>query len=117
MLLRKVEEWKQNVDNNFIVGAGLTDFSKVFDCMPHNLLIAKLSECGLNSDSFRYIYSYLKDRKQCIQINNEQSEFDTTISGVPKGSILGPILFNIFSTTFSFLFQKLQFIILRMIII
>ena len=78
-----VEEWKENLDNNFIVGAVLTDLSKAFDSMPHDLLIAKLSAYGLNSDLLCYIYSYLKDRKQCVQINNKQSEFDTVISGVP----------------------------------
>ena len=56
-------------------------------------MIAKLSANGLSSDSLCYIYSY---RKQCVQINNKQSEFDTIISGVPQDSIFGPILFNIF---------------------
>ena len=52
-----VEEWKENLDNNLIVGAVLTDLSKAFDCIPHDLLIAKLSAYGPNSDSFCYIYS------------------------------------------------------------
>ena len=98
VLIRMVEEWKENLDNNFIVGAVLTDLSKAFDCIPHNLLIAKLLAYGLNSDSLCYIYSYLKDCKckQCVQINNKQSEFDTIILGVPQGSIFEPILYNIF---------------------
>ena len=69
-------------------------------------MIAKPSAYGLNSDSFCYIYSYLKDRKQCVQINNEQSEFDTIISGVPQGSIFGPILYNIFFNDFFFFIPK-----------
>ena len=118
VLIRMVEEWKEKLDNNFIAGSVMTDLSKAFDSIPHDLLIPKLSAYGLNSDSLCYIYSYLKDRKQCFQINNKQSEFDTIMSGVPQGPIFGPILFfNIFSTTFSFLFQRLQFIILRMIIL
>ena len=84
----------------------LTDLSKAFDCIPHDLLIAKLSAYGLSSDSLCYIYSYLKDRKQCVQINNKQSEFDTIISGVPQGSIFGPILFNIFFNDFFFFIPK-----------
>ena len=83
VLIRMIEEWKENLDNNFIAGAVLTDLSKAFHCIPDDLLIAKLSAYGLNSDSLCYIYSYLKDRKQCVQINNKQSEFDTIISGVP----------------------------------
>ena len=106
VLIRMVEEWKENLDNNFIVGAVLTDLSKAFDCIPHDLLIAKLSAYGLNSDSLCYIYSYLKDRKQCVQINNKQSEFDTIISGVPQGSIFGPILYNIFFNDFFFFIPK-----------
>ena len=101
-----MEEWKENWDNNFIVGAVLTDLSKSFDCISHNLLIAKLSAYGLNSDSLCYIYSYLKDREQCVQINNEQSEFDTIISGLPQGSIFGPILFNIFFKDLLFFIPK-----------
>ena len=106
VLIRMVEEWKENLDNNFIVGAVLTDLSKAFDCKLHDLLIAKLSAYGLNSDSLCYIYSYLKDRKHCVQINNEQSEFDTMISGVPQGSIFGPILYNIFFNDFFFFIPK-----------
>ena len=70
-----VEEWKENLDNNFIVGAVLTDLSKAFDCIPHNLLIAKLSAYGLNRDSLCCIYSYLKDHKQYVQMSNKQSKF------------------------------------------
>ena len=95
-MLRMVEEWKDNLDNNFIVAAVLTDLSKAFDCIPHDLLIAKLSAYGLNSDSLCYIYSYLKDHKHCVQINKKQSEFDTITSGVPQGSIFGLIFFNNF---------------------
>ena len=83
VLIRMMEEWKENLDNNFIVGAVLTDRSKAFDCIPHDLLIVTLSAYGLNNDSLCYIYSYLKDRKQCVQINNKQRELDTIISGVP----------------------------------
>ena len=100
VLVKMIEEWRENLDKNFFVGAVLTDLSKAFDCIPHDLLIAKLSAYGLSSDSLCYIYSYLKDRKQCVQINNKQSEFDTIISGVPQGSIFGPILFNIFFNDF-----------------
>ena len=54
-----VEEWTENLDNNFVVGAVLTDPSKAFNCIPHALLITKLTAYGLNSDSLCYMYSYL----------------------------------------------------------
>ena len=106
VLIRMVEEWKQNLDNNFIVGAVLTDLSKASDCIPHDLFIAKLSAYGLKRDLLCYFYSYLKGRKQCDQINNEQSEFDRIISRVPQGSIFGPILYNIIFKDFFFFIPK-----------
>ena len=73
---------------------------EAFDCITHDVLIAKLSALGLNSDWLCYIYSYLKDLKHCVRINNEQSELDAIISGVPQGLIFVPFLFNIFLNDF-----------------
>ena len=101
----------------FFVGAVLTDLSKAFDCIPHDLLIAKLSAYGLSSDSLCYIYSYLKDRKQCVQINNKQSEFDKLYLVYPKARFLDRFCLIFFSVIFSFLFQKRPFIILWMTIL
>ena len=78
------EDWKENLDNSFIVGTVLTDLPKAFDCIPHDFLIANLSAYGLYNDSLCDIYSYLKDRKQCVQINNEQSGLDTSYQMYPK---------------------------------
>ena len=72
------------------------DLSKAFDCIPHDLLIAKLNAYGLDKSSLTYIYSYLKGRKQAVKINNTYSSYKNILSGVPQGSILGPILFNVF---------------------
>ena len=63
--------------------------------MPHDILIAKLNAHGFDRKSLVFFYSYLKRRKQCVNLNNIQSTFKTIISGVPQGSILGPLLFNI----------------------
>ena len=89
------EEWRKNLDNNFVVGAVLTDLSKAFDCMPHDLIIAKLSAYNFSDEALSYIYSYLINRRQCVRINNTHSQLETIISGIPQGSILGPILFNL----------------------
>ena len=87
-----VEEWREDLDKNFVVGA---DLSKTFDCIAHDLLIAKLAAYGFSDTALRYIYSYLSNRKQSVRINNTFSNYQKIISGVPQGSILGPIFFNL----------------------
>ena len=72
------------------------DLSKAFDCIPHDLLVAKLHAYDLSNDTVTFIYLYLKRRKQGVKINDTESIFQILLSGVPQGSILGPILFNIF---------------------
>ena len=83
------------MDNNFVVGAVLTDLSKAFDCIPHDLIIAKLSAYNFSDETLPYIYSYLRNRRQCVRINSTHSQLETIISGVPQGSILWPIFFNL----------------------
>ena len=73
-----------------------TDLFKVFDCLPHALLIAKLHACGIRKASLNLFFSYLKNRKQRVRLNNTYSEWIDISFGVPQGSVLGPLLFNIF---------------------
>ena len=72
------------------------DLSKVFDCIPHDLLIAKLQAYGFSEKTVTFIYSYLKRRKENVKIENFDSDFLTLLSGVPQGSILGPFFSNLF---------------------
>ena len=72
------------------------DLSKAFDCIPHELSIAKMYAYGFDLISLTFFYSYLKNRKQNVKINNTCNIFQIILSGVPQESILGPILFNIF---------------------
>ena len=76
------------------------DLSKAFDYVPYDLLLAKLAAYGVDKNFFCYIYSYLLNRKQCVQISNINSDFLNVISGVPQGSIVRPILFNCFFNDF-----------------
>ena len=72
------------------------DLSKAFDCIPHDLLIAKLIAHGFDRKYLVFFYFYLKRRKQFINVNNMQSTFQTLLFGVPQGLVLGPLLFNVF---------------------
>ena len=90
--LPMIEKWKESR----AYGALLTDLSKAFDCLPHDLLIAKLHAYGLYIKSSKLMLSYLANRKQRVEINDTYSAWSKLLFGIPKGSILGPLLFNIF---------------------
>ena len=94
-----MEEWKEHLDNNFVVGAILMDLSKAFDCVPHDLIIAKLSAYGFGTESSKYSLSYLTIREQSTRINGIYSSYENLISGVQQGSILGPNFFLFQSIT------------------
>ena len=68
--------------------------SKAFHCIPHDLIIAKLAAYGIETETLRLIYSYLKGRKQCVKINNTYSDYKI-IFGVLQDSILGLSLFKL----------------------
>ena len=84
----------------------MTDLSKAYDCIPHNLLIAKLEAYGLGEKILSYIFSYLTNRNQYVCVNDKKSDFQKRIFGVPQDSITGPILFIFF-----FLINKLFFFV------
>ena len=87
------------------MGGVLMDLKKTFNFIPHDLLIAKLSPYGFNGNVVKYNYTYFKSYKQCVRVN-VCSDFKAIISGVPQGSIVGPILFNAFSYEFFLCIRK-----------
>ena len=81
VLRRLVEEWGERLDNNYIVGAILMDLFKAFNCISHDLIVAKLAAYGIDDTALKLIFSYLKNRKQCVRINNTYSNFEHIITG------------------------------------
>ena len=73
---------EKNVDDSFVVGAVLTDLSIAFDCIAHNLLIAKLPAYNFSDEDLSYIYSCLTDGRHCVCIKNTDSQHKTTAPGL-----------------------------------
>ena len=90
-LIALIETWKKSVDSGGAFGALMKDLSKAFDCLSHDLLIAKLDAYGFDKKSLKLVYSYLSNRKQRVKINDTYSSLGEILFGVPQGSILGPL--------------------------
>ena len=91
-----LETWKEATDNNKAFRALLTDLSKAFDCLIHDLLIAKLHAYGLDLATLKILQDYLTNRKQRTKFDSFYSAWEKILSRVPQGSILGPLLSKIF---------------------
>ena len=89
-----IEKFKSALDKGEFVACISMDISKAFDCLPHCLTICKLFSYGLSREACTLIASYLFQRKQRVKIGKVKSEWGEI--GVPQGSILGPLIFNIF---------------------
>ena len=95
-LIELIEKLKKSLDSRGYSGVVLMDLSKAFDTLNHALMIAKLHAYGFDRSSLNLIHSYLTQRWHRTKINTSFSTWKHLLTGVPQGSILGPLLFNIY---------------------
>ena len=77
------------------IGTILVDLSKAYDCVSHDLLIAKIEAYGFHRSALKLVYSFLKNRMQRVKIGFTYRSAKEILIGIPQGSVLGPLLFNI----------------------
>ena len=105
-LFRLLQKWQKELDSSGIVGTILMDLSKVYDCLPHDLVLAKLETYSLGTNSLRFVFDYLSCRKQRTKVGSAYSNWSEVLRGIPHRSILGALLFNIFINDIFFFVKK-----------
>ena len=107
-VLRVIETICMHIDQSDVCGMGMMDLSKAYDCLPHDLLLAKMGGYGFRIDSLKLMHSYLVGRRQRVNIGTSVSTWQEIDSGVSQESVLGPFLFNPIRNDFFYEIQHSQ---------
>ncbi len=96
VLIKLIDSWQFAQDENKYAGTVLMGFSKAFECVPYDLLIAKMHVYGLSTNACEFMFSYLSERYQWVKITNVKGSWMPLQKGIPQGFSPGPFLFSIF---------------------
>lgn len=97
VLLRIRDDIIQAMKKGELTLIAFADFSKAFDTVDYSIVIRKLHAIGLSKSALLWILSYLSNRQQFVQVNDKQSRLKYVLFGVPQGSVLGPVIFNLYA--------------------
>ena len=105
-LVRMCDEWRISLDKGELVGSNAMDLSRAFDSVPHGLLIANFHTYGASTTACKLLARCLSNRFQRVKLNGDKNEWLAMTREFPQGSILGPLLFNIFFNDIFYFSEK-----------